>query len=52
MRKRLFGHWVNLLLPREKAGCSGGKRRARRTETAAQGDAGVSGTAVHRGHGV
>ena len=29
-----------------------GERRTRRTETAVQGDAGVSGTAIHRGHGV
>lgn len=32
--------------------CSGGERRAGRTETVDQGDAGVSGIAVYRGHGV
>lgn len=31
---------------------AGGERRAGRTETANQGDEGVSGTAVHRGHRV
>ena len=35
-----------------KQNALGGERRTRRTETADQGDAGVSGTAVHRGHGV
>jgi len=30
--------------------CLGGERRAGRTETADQGDVGVSGTEVHRGH--
>lgn len=35
-----------------EAECSGGERRTGRTKTVDQRDAGVSGTAVHGGHGV
>ncbi|HIQ61286.1 MAG TPA: hypothetical protein IAD31_06785, partial [Candidatus Enterenecus faecium] len=46
----LLGDQISNLTCAE-AECPSGERRAGRTETADQGDAGVSGTAVHKGYG-